>query len=69
MGSHDDGSRQKASFLVSFWLEPGGDAPRDGAWRGSVEHLSSGQRLYFNQIANLIGFLSGWLERQKVDKA
>jgi hypothetical protein len=66
MGSHDDGgSRQKASFLVSFWLEPGGETSRDGGWRGSVEHLSTGQRLYFNQIANLIGFLSGWLERQR----
>jgi hypothetical protein len=58
-------SRRKYAFLVSFWLEPGGsEAPPDGAWRGSVEHLASGRRLYFNHIASLVGFLTGWLGRR-----
>ena len=55
-------SRRKYSFLVSFWFETGdAGASKDGGWRGSAEHLGSGRRLYFNQIASLVGFLSGWL--------
>jgi hypothetical protein len=58
-------SRRKFSFLVSFWFEPGsaGISPGDG-WRGSVEHLGSGRRLYFNHIASLVAFLTSWLERR-----
>lgn len=52
-------TRRKAAFLVSLWLEPSASA--EAQWRGSVEHLASGRRLYFNQIAALIGFLSDWL--------
>jgi hypothetical protein len=55
-------SRRKYSFLVSFWFETGdAEAPKGGGWRGSAEHLGSGRRLYFNQIASLVGFLSSWL--------
>ncbi|HTA39163.1 MAG TPA: hypothetical protein VK760_08815 [Candidatus Acidoferrales bacterium] len=56
--------RRKASFLVSFWVEPGHDGLADGAWRGSVEHIRSGERLYFNQISMLVGFLSSWFGRR-----
>lgn len=63
--SHDNGeTRQKASFLVSFWMETDSSSS-DGAWRGSVEHIRSGERLYFNQISMLVGFLSGWLARRR----
>ncbi|HTX60537.1 MAG TPA: hypothetical protein VMH02_12785 [Verrucomicrobiae bacterium] len=48
---------------MSFWLETGTGAADGDAWRGSVEHIGSGQRLYFNQIASLVGFLAKWLER------
>jgi hypothetical protein len=57
-------SRRKYSFLVSFWFENGeSEQPAGEGWRGSVEHLASGRRLYFNQIASLVGFFSGWLRR------
>jgi hypothetical protein len=46
-------------------MEPGRDGSADGAWRGSVEHIRSGERLYFNQIAILVGFLSSWLSRRR----
>jgi hypothetical protein len=56
--------RRKFAFLVNFWFEPGDTDPSPrGGWRGSVEHLGSGRRLYFNHIAGLIGFLSSWLGR------
>lgn len=57
--------RRKFAFLVNLWFEPGSSETLgpDG-WRGSVEHLGSGRRLYFNQIATLVGFLSSWLGRR-----
>ncbi len=65
MSTEQPERRRKAAFLLSFWLEPGSDAS-GGTWRGSVEHLGSGRRLYFNQIASLVGFLASWLERGRL---
>jgi len=64
-------ARRKYTFLVSLWLEQGGANASSGrdAWRGSVEHLGSGRRLYFNQIASLVGFLFDWLGRRDVEAA
>ena len=61
-------TRRKFAFLVNFWFEPGGtEVPEPAGWRGSVEHLGSGRRLYFNQIASLVGFLSGWLGKREAE--
>jgi hypothetical protein len=68
----DDGlARRKHTFLVSLWHEQGGAAASAGgeSWRGSVEHLGSGRRLYFNQIASLVGFFFGWLGRRDSEAA
>jgi hypothetical protein len=60
--------RRKSAFLVNVWFETGEpDAPAAGVWRGSVEHLDSGRRLYFNEIASLVGFISIWLARREAD--
>jgi hypothetical protein len=62
------GPRRKYTFLVNLWLEPGrGGSAADGDWRGSVEHLASGRRLYFNHIASLVGFLTNWLGRRDAE--
>lgn len=47
----------KLAFLVSIWVDGSGDAP--AAWRGCVEHIASGRRLYFNEVASLIRFMLG----------
>jgi hypothetical protein len=56
--------RRKFAFLVNFWFEPEGPESSAGSWRGSVEHLASGRRLYFNEIASLIGFFSSWIGKR-----
>ncbi len=43
-------------FIVRVWPEPAGS--RAWPWRGSVEHVSSGQRLYFSALADLNDFIT-----------
>ena len=56
--------RRKQTFLITLWVE---NDERDGAretdWRASVEHLGTRRRLYFREMGDLVGFLSGWLVR------
>jgi hypothetical protein len=39
-------------FIVRIWQEPSATAP-PGQWRGSAEHIPSGQRFYFSSIEEL----------------
>jgi hypothetical protein len=55
--------RSKDAFLVNLWIERG-DGEKPAAWRGSVEHVASGRRLYFNEIAILTAFLFDRLGRR-----
>jgi hypothetical protein len=45
-------------FIVRIWLAEGG---REGAWRGSVEHVPSGQKFYFTSLGDLNDFIAGRL--------
>ena len=52
--------RGQHAFLLKFWLEdtePDGDWGAQPAWRGSIEHIESKRRLYFNGLSAVRGFL------------
>ena len=55
-------SSRKQAFLVKLWVDGDRDAtvaaPARAGARGSVEHLASKRRLYFNEMAQLVEFLS-----------
>ncbi len=52
-------SRRKYAFLVNLWFEAEDEeAPGARRWRGSVERLSTRQRLYFNDLTELVAFLA-----------
>jgi len=48
-------------FIVRFWHEASRERP--GTWRGSVDHLDSGRRLYFAQLEELESFIRKTLEK------
>lgn len=48
--------RRQHLFVVRTWKEPSRVVPVD-QWRGSVEHVPSGQRVYFTHISDLNRFL------------
>ncbi len=43
-----------STFVVRFWREQAGAESR---WRGRIEHVQSGQRADFLDVAGLLGFL------------
>jgi len=47
-------------FIVRVWEEPSRERP--GAWRGSVDHVGSGQRFYFARLDDLQAFIRKTLE-------
>ena len=53
-------NERKQAFLVNLWLESDdiGTGADRGWRRGSVEHLKSGRRLYFGDVAELLDFFA-----------
>lgn len=49
---------RSAAFIVRVWCESGGDATGAvRAWRGSIEHVSTGQRIFFMELDAVIAFM------------
>jgi hypothetical protein len=49
--------RSQHLFIVRVWCEPSDQEP-PGQWRGSVEHVPSGQRIYFASMSDLTRFIT-----------
>ena len=47
-------SRPQHLFIVRMWSE----MPQPGPWRGSVEHVPTGQKLYFTSLDDLNDFIT-----------
>ncbi len=59
-----------ASFIVRIRREPGGhSAGGDGDWRGSIEHVPSGRRASFRDLAAIISFMKPHLTDLGIDTA
>jgi hypothetical protein len=48
-------NRSEHRFSVLLWLEPGENA--EGQWRGAVDHIGSGRRMYFSSLGDLTDFI------------
>jgi len=46
--------RSEQLFVVRIWREAG---TRDRTFRGSVVHISTKQRMYFSELADLVEFM------------
>ncbi|MBN1889851.1 MAG: hypothetical protein JW850_17780 [Thermoflexales bacterium] len=53
--TNETSTRAQHVFVVRLWSEATGPAPAQ--WRGSVEHIPSGQHLYFAALDDLIDFI------------
>jgi hypothetical protein len=53
-------TRSQHMFVVRMWHEASAVVPV-GQWRGSVEHLASGQRQYFHHLPDMLEFISARL--------
>ena len=49
-------TRPQHLFIVRMWSES--DSPDSIHWRGSVEHIASGQKFYFTSVRDLDDFIT-----------
>lgn len=54
-----ENSQPYASFLVRIWREPG-DPP---TWRGSIQHVQSGHKCYFQSLERPMRFIEETIEK------
>ena len=47
--------RREHRFVVHLWCESAGRA--DGQWRGEIDHVGQGSRLYFSSLGDLMDFI------------
>jgi hypothetical protein len=55
------------AFIVRIWCERGDTASLAPEWRGSVEHVQTGQRGFFRHLDAVIDFMKPHLEGIGVD--
>ena len=60
-----------AVFIVRVWCErgdtDGSASPTSSEWRGSVEHVQSGQRVFFRNLEAVCEFMKPHLESLGID--
>lgn len=56
-----------AVFIVRVWCERGDDDAAVPEWRGSVEHIQSGQRAFFRNLDAVLEFVRPHLEGIGID--
>ncbi len=49
------------SFVLRCWREPRELEEAAPVWRGEVEHVPTGKRIYFKNFEELKGFLASYL--------
>jgi hypothetical protein len=55
------------SFVVKIWLEEDAQTDRSARWRGSITHVPSGNRRYFQDLDEIRTTISPYLEAMGVD--
>lgn len=46
-----------AAFIVRIWCEQGDESSASVEWRGSVEHVQSGERAFFRHLETVVEFM------------
>jgi hypothetical protein len=51
--------RRSASFILRLWWEPdrASESPSQAQWRGSIEHVDSGDRRFFLDLREIEPFV------------
>ena len=50
------------AFVVKLWLERREIEGAQPEWRGRIDHILSGKRIYFRDVAGIIPFIRAFLE-------
>lgn len=50
-------------FIVRLRLEPREIEGESREWRGHIEHVEGGERIYFRDLDEIIRFIQGFLQK------
>lgn len=45
------------AFIVRVWVETQDNPSRKAAWRGSIDHVTDGKRIYFQDLSYVVRFI------------
>jgi hypothetical protein len=45
------------SFIIRIWHESMNSAGKIVAWRGSIDHVGTGERLHFHELYTIVRFI------------
>ncbi|OWQ90888.1 hypothetical protein CDN99_12060 [Roseateles aquatilis] len=51
-----------AAFILRVWCEPDRGARPGLVWRGSIEHVPSGRRVFFHQAGAIVAFVQPYID-------
>ena len=54
------------SFIVRLWRESREIEDAISEWRGMIEHVESGERIYLRDLNTIVYFIAKYLEHQEV---
>jgi hypothetical protein len=55
------------AFIIRIWIEPQDIKDAAPIWRGVIEHVGSGTRVYFNRVEQIIEHLIPYFEAMGVN--
>jgi len=58
----DDSEYNIHSFIVKIWLEEAAQRASRARWRGHIIHVPDGERRYFNDPDDILGFVASYLD-------
>ena len=56
------------AFVVRVWLEPRELEGAQPEWRGVIEHVPSGERLYIKDLEEVVSFIGSYLPSTKEER-
>ena len=59
---------RSAAFIVRVWCESGERPGVVRAWRGSIEHVASGERSFFTELDAVTAFMTPHLVRLGIEE-
>ena len=58
---------RSAAFIVRVWCERGDAEQPSSEWRGTVEHVQTGERQFFRHLDAVLDFMKPYLEALGID--
>lgn len=58
-------AKEVNSFIVRLWNEGSADRGEEALWRGSIKHVQSGKKQYFQGFAKMVELMQKQIEQEQ----